>query len=166
MFSSFVKKSITTELDEKQFLSQLNKLCVPYRAVGRGYELSDVFAAKVRKNRFRFARRFFAVRARDLLEDEFLFGKYSVGENGKVEVTYRIGHRLVFLVPMCLLFFAGAVMLFSVISDTVALHTFHAGILFTSVALIAISLFEILYFSKKQTEALEVHLRRICRPEE
>ena len=166
MFSSFRKKKITTELYEKQFLSQLNKLCVPYRAVGRGYELTDVFVAKVRKNRFRFARRSFAVRAKDLLENEFLFGKYSVGENGKVEVTYRIGHRLVFLVPMCLLFFAGAVLLFSGISDTVALHTFPTEKILISVFLIAISLFELLFYPKSQIESLEGHLQKICKPEE
>ena len=166
MLKAIRKKIIATELDEKQFLLRMDKFCVPYRTTVRGYELSGMFAAKVRKNRFWFARRSFAVLNKDLLENEFLFGKYSVGNDGKVTVAYRIGHRPMFLIPMCLMCLAGVTLLFSGVCDTVLLHAFQTEKILISVSLTAVSLFELLYYPKSQTEALENHLEKICRSEE
>lgn len=157
------KKTVCTSLDEKQFLSRLNKLCVPYRVVSRGYEVSGVFVIKIRKNKFWFARRSFGTLNKDNLCNETLFGEYTVGENGKVTVEYRIGYRLPFVIITCIMNIFGISLLTSAIIDIVDTGSAPWGILPIALLIVAASAFEILYYPKKQVQMLLSHLDLICK---
>ena len=102
---------IETHLTEKQFLNRLKTLCREKTRFSKGYHDEDVFVIKRNKNKFWLCKHYAHVGRTDGYANDCICFKYIVKENGYIDIEYRFGKLLLFVIPFIICFTAGIALL-------------------------------------------------------
>ncbi len=162
MFPLIHRKTIVTSLTEKQFLNRLNTYCIRRHAFDKCYTQQNVFVSKVRKDRFWIGYHLKDIGRGDGWYLDYIVGRYIVNDSGKIEITYRVGHRFSSMIPYTVLGIVGIPLLLLAILDYIRFHIVSWGQFFISLLFTGIFLYFTFGHSKKAKALLEKHFEKIC----
>ena len=159
-------KTIITNLSERRFLERIDSLCTKEQHFDNGYADSDVFVVRRKHAHFRIGRHMASrLHSRtDFYLPEFLIGEYSVNSQGKVELKYRFGKPLSFIIPDILVCLVVLPMFIVILYQAVFYADWQWGGMLVTMFLSFVGLFGLFVRSKKTRTILEEHLRKICFP--
>ena len=158
-------KTLNTNLSEKSFLDRLDSMCTKHKPFDDCYSQSNAFVVKRKAQSFRIGRHFADIPFSrfDGYYKEFIYGKYSLNDTGKVEIKYRFRMEIMFLISNLIICLLAIPVFACLLYDAVFNSIYHWGGLVVTFIFSFIGLFELFMISKKQRAALEEHLLNICR---
>ena len=95
----YKSKHITTKLNEKQFLSRLKTFCREKTLFDKGYNNEDVFVTKRKNNRLWICKHSAVVGRSGGYANDCIYVRYSTNKSGYIDVEYRFGKLLLFVIP-------------------------------------------------------------------
>ena len=158
------KKRIETKLNEKRFLERLKTLCREKTRFDKGYNDKDVFVVKRNKNQFWLCKHYAHVGRTDGYAYDCIYFQCIVKENGYVDIEYRFGKRLLFVIPDIIICLMALPLFTCALYDTIFNAYYQWGGLFVTMILSFLGLFNLFSHSKKERNVLEEHLFKICFP--
>ena len=159
-------RTIITNLSEQLFLNRLDSMCTKHNKFDKGYTNQNVFVVKKNQKTFRIGRHLADIpfSRYDGYFSDFIYGKYIVNSSGKVEINYRFGRPIVFIIPDIIICLVALPIFVCVLYDTIFNAYYQWGGLFVSMIFSFIGLFNLFSYSKKNRNVLEEHLCKICFP--
>ena len=100
-------KRIETKLNEKQFLDRLKTFCRDKTRFDKGYNDKDVFVVKRKQNKFWLCKHYANIGRTDGYGNDCIYFRYITNKNGYIDVEYKFGKRLLFVIPFIVCFVAG-----------------------------------------------------------
>lgn len=157
-------KIINTNLSEHEFLNRLNDMCAKHMPFDKGYSQMDVFVVKRKAQYFRIGRHFADIPLSrfDGYYKEFIYGKYTVNDSGKVDVCYRFGTPITFLIPNLIISLLAVPIFVCLLYDAIFYNSYQWGGLIVTFIFSFIGLFDLFIYSKKHRTAIKEHLINIC----
>ena len=155
-------KRIETKLNEKQFLDRLKTFCRDKTRFDKGYNDKDVFVVKRNRSKFWLCKHYAHVGKTDGYANDCIYFQYIVNKNGYIDIEYRFGKRLLFLIPFIICFTAGIVLWTTLVYDAIAFDNVQWGGLCVTALFWIFGLVGMLFRSRKERVLLEKHLLRIC----
>lgn len=156
-------KTINTLLTEEQFLRRLKQNTTEKTRFNRGYEDFDTLVFKMKKNNFWIGKHY-ANGGKSEYANERLNCRYELDDTGRVAVKYKRGvHPVAFFGNLLVLVF-GICSAYSSVSEILAGNEIDFfGRIFLPVVLLAISIFNLFFRTKKEWISQEEHLAHICK---
>ncbi len=159
-------KIIITNLSEQRFLNRLDSMCTKHNKFDKGYTMLNVFVVKRNQKTFRIGRHLADIpfSRYDGYCKDFIYGKYIVNSSGKVELNYRFGRPISFIILHVIICLMALPIFICVLYDTIFNACYQWGGLFVTMLFSFIGLFNLFSYSKKDRNVLEEHLCKICFP--
>ena len=154
-------KYIKTKLTESSFLNRLKTLCREKTRVDKGYTDKDVFVVRKNKNKFWICKHYAHIGRTDGYANDCIYFQYGVNEKGYVDIQYKFGKLLLFLVPFIICFTVGIALWMFLIYEAVVINNVQWGGLCVTTFFWAFGLFGILFRSQKERVLLEREKLRI-----
>lgn len=155
-------KHIETKLTESSFLNRLKALCREKTRFDKGYNDKDVFVVNINKNKFWICKHYANIGRTDGYANDCIYFQYRVNKKGYVDIEYRFGKRLLYLVPFIICFTIGIALWIPLIYEAITFNNVQWGELSVTVFFWIFGLFGTLFRSQKEIVLLENHLLRIC----
>lgn len=156
---------IETKLTENSFLNRLNTLCREKTRFDKGYTDKDIYVFKRNskdKNKFWICKHYAHIGKTDGYANDCIYFLYKVNENGYVDIEYRFGKLLLFLVPFIICFTVGIALWISLIYEAIVFNNVQWGGLCVTAFFWILGLLGSLFRSQKERLLLEQHLLLIC----
>jgi hypothetical protein len=155
-------KRIETKLNEKQFLGRLKTFCRDKTRFDKGYNDKDVFVVKRNRSKFWLCKHYAHVGKTDGYANDCIYFQYIVNKNGYIDIEYRFGKLLLFVIPFIICFTAGIALWTTLVYDAIAFDNVQWGGLCVTALFWIFGLVGMLFRSRKERVLLEKHLLRIC----
>ena len=98
----------------------------------------------------------------DNVFDKVEVTQYIVNKNGYIDIEYRFGKLLLFVIPFIICFTAGIALWTTLVYDAIAFDNVQWGGLCVTALFWIFGLVGMLFRSRKERVLLEKHLLRIC----
>ena len=155
-------KRIETKLNEKQFLNRLKTFCREKTRFDKGYNDKDVFVVKRKENKVWLCKHYANIGRTDGYGNDCIHFRYITNKNGYIDVEYKFGKLLLYVIPFIVCFVAGIALWISLIYDAIVFADVQWGGLCVTALFWIFGLVGMLFRSKKERDLLEEHLLRIC----
>ena len=159
-------KRIETKLNEKQFLSRLKTFCREKTLFDKGYNNEDIFVTKRKNNRLWICKHYAVVGRSGGYANDCIYVRYITNKSGYIDVEYRFGKLLLFVIPFIICFTVGIAiwvpLVYDIISGVVAFTNAQWGGLCVTALFWIFGLVGMMFRSKKERALVEEHLLRIC----